>query len=220
VASVDRGYREVPSPNLTGSDKHPCRPHVSVVSSQPQGENPHKCTNPTIHRGGPYLGYRRNALSWNSIAGYGLYLRNLRQSLARGRRGAYPSIDAQPQTVSAPDLAPHRRLATASRQGVYLTTGCREGVLGCGTSTGRDTQAITEWITYEELGSGRGAPPLGRISRVSLNSAQHSFHTGQRASERAMQHVPSELPFPVFCHSRTVNRALRFSCCRSSVGQR
>jgi hypothetical protein len=55
VASVDRGYREVPSPNLTGSDKHPCRPHASVVSSQPQGENPRKCTNPTIHPGGAYL---------------------------------------------------------------------------------------------------------------------------------------------------------------------
>jgi hypothetical protein len=68
VASVDRGYREVPSPNLTGSDKHPCRPHASVVSSQPQGENPRKCTNPTIHPGGAYLGYRRHALSWNSIA--------------------------------------------------------------------------------------------------------------------------------------------------------
>jgi hypothetical protein len=82
------------------------------------------------------------------LPGYALYLRNLRQStiynLARGKRGAYPSIDAQPKTVSAPDLAPHRRLATASRQGVYLTTGCKEGVLGGGTSTGRDTQAITE----------------------------------------------------------------------------
>jgi len=143
---VDRGYREVPSPNLTGSDKPPCRPHVSVVSSQPQGENPRKCTNPTIHPGGAYLGYRRNALSWNSIAwAWTLSTESPTiYNLARGKRGAYPSIDAQPKTVSAPDLAPHRRLATASRQGVYLTTGCKEGVLGCGTSTGRDTQAITE----------------------------------------------------------------------------
>jgi hypothetical protein len=167
-----------------------------------------------------YLGYRRNALSWNSIAGYGLYLRNLRQSLARGRRGAYPSIDAQPQTVSAPDLTPHRRLATASRQGVISRPAAERVCWAAGPPLDGTRRRLRSRSRTKNSGQAVVHRLWGEISRVSLNSAQHSFHTGQRASERAMQHVPSELPFPVFCHSRTVNRALRFSCCRSSVGQR
>src|ERR1700749_4573193 len=47
---------------LTGNDRAPCMPHVSFVSTQIQGKNPRKCTNPTIHPGGAYLGYHSSAL--------------------------------------------------------------------------------------------------------------------------------------------------------------